>query len=226
MIDLAEDVGIAYGYDNIPEIIPNVATIGKEDEMSILSEKIREVFIGHGLIEVKNYCLSSKDDQNKNCNLNNELVEIKNSQAEGRNAMRNWLVPSLLKTLSENKHREYPQNIFEIGEIFKLNPKTETGSEEEVGLAIALSEEEVDFTKAKQLLDNFFKTLNLEVNVSETNHSSFIKGRVGKIAVENNEVGVMGELAPDVLNNFNIVVPVSCFEINITRLLDLMKKGR
>jgi phenylalanyl-tRNA synthetase beta chain len=226
MADLAEDAGIAYGYDNIPEIIPHVATIGKEDEISVLCEKIREIFIGHGLIEVKSYYLASKDDQNKNCNLNNDLVEVKNSQAEGRNAMRNWLTPSLLKTFSENKHREYPQNIFEVGEIFKLNSKTETGSEEEVSLAVALSEEEVDYTKAKQLLDNFFKTLNLEANVTETRHSSFIKGRVGKIAVENKEIGLIGELAPDVLNNFNINMPVSCFEINITGILGLIKKGR
>ena len=226
MADLAEDVGIAYGYDNIPEKIPNVATIGKEDETSILCEKIREVLIGHGLIEVKNYCLASKDDQNKNCNLNNELAELKNSQAEGRNAMRNWLTPSLLRTLSENKHREYPQNIFEMGEIFKLDPKSETGSEEEVSLAIALSQEEVDYTKAKQLLDNFFKTLNLEVNVIETAHASFIKGRVGKIVVEHRELGVIGEMAPDVLSNFGIIMPVSCFEININRLLDLIKKER
>ncbi len=226
MADLAEDVGIAYGYDNIPEIIPNVATIGKEDETSILCEKIREVIVGHGLIEVKNYCLASKDDQNKNCNLNNELVELKNSQAEGRNVMRNWLTPSLLRTLSENKHREYPQNIFEIGEIFKLNPKSETGSEEEISLAITLSQEEVDYTKAKQLLDNFFKTLNLEVNVIETSHASFIKGRVGKIVVEHRELGVIGEMAPDVLSNFGIIMPVSCFEININELLDLIKKER
>jgi phenylalanyl-tRNA synthetase beta chain len=226
LADLAEDVGIAYGYDNIPEIIPNVATIGEEDEMSILCEKIREVLIGHGLIEVKNYCLAGKEDQNQNCNLNNELVEIKNSQAEGRNVMRTWLIPSLLRTLSENKHREYPQNIFEIGEIFKFNPKSETGSEEEVSLAIALSQEEVDYTKAKQLLDNFFKTLSLDINVIETAHASFIKGRVGKIVAEHRELGVIGELAPDVLNNFSIIMPVSCFEININRLLELTKKGR
>lgn len=223
-VDLAEDVGIAYGYDNIPEIIPSVATIGKEDELSILCEKFREILIGHGLIEVKSYCLASKDDQNKNCNLENELVELKNSQAEGRNVMRCWLIPSLLRILSENKHREYPQNIFEVGEIFKLNPKSETGCEEEVSLAVALSQEEVDYTKAKQLIDNLFKTLSLELNVAETNHASFIKGRVGKIVVEHMELGVIGELAPDVLNNFSIIMPVSCFEINLIKLQELLNK--
>jgi phenylalanyl-tRNA synthetase beta chain len=226
MADLAEDIGIAYGYDNIPEKIPSVATIGKEDEMSVLCEKLREILVGHGLIEIKSYCLASKDDQNRNCNLENALVELKNSQAEGRNSMRYWLIPSLLRTLSENKHREYPQNIFEVGEIFKLDPKSETGCEEEVSLGVALSQEEVDYTKAKQLVDNLFKALSLEFNVTETNHASFIKGRVGKIVVEQVELGAIGELAPDVLNNFGVIVPVSCFEINLIKLQELLNKNK
>jgi phenylalanyl-tRNA synthetase beta chain len=225
LVDLAEDVGIAYGYDNIPEIIPRVATIGKESDASVLSERVREMLVGHGFIEVKNYCLASKEDQGKNCNLNPELVEIKNSQAEDRNVMRSWLVPSLLRTLSENKHREYPQNIFEIGEIFKINPKLETGSEEEIKLGVVLSNEEADYTKAKQVLDNFFRILNLEADVVETEHPSLIKGRAGKIIFEHTGLGFIGELSPEVLNNFNIIMPVSCFEISLTKILDLLHQS-
>jgi len=223
MIDFAEDVGIAYGYNNIPEIIPNVATIGKEDELSIFSEKMREILAGHGLIEVKNYCLASKDDQGKNCNINPELVEIKNSQAEGRNVMRSWLIPSLLRTLSENKHREYPQNIFEIGDIFKLNPKTETGVEETLSLAVVMSSEEVDYTKAKQILDNLMKALNLEANVIETEHASFIKGRTAALEIGKKRIAVIGEISPVVLNNFTLIMPVAGFEVNLSELFELIK---
>jgi phenylalanyl-tRNA synthetase beta chain len=228
MIDLAEDAGIAYGYDNIPEIIPKVATIGKENEMSVLCERMREILIGHGLIELKSYYLVNKEDQAKKCNpaLEEELIEIKNSQAEGRNSMRAWLIPSILATLGENKHREYPQNVFEIGEVFKVKPENETGCEEETSLAVALSDEEVDYTKIKQITDSLFKTLNLEVEVAETQHLSFIKGRAGKITAEHKELGFIGELAPEVLSNFNVIMPVSCFEININKIFDLMKKER
>jgi len=222
MIDLVEDVGIAYGYDNVPEVIPNVATIGEEDKLNGFGEKIREILIGHGFLEVKNYCLASKDDQNKNCNLNHELVELKNSQAEGRNVMRKWLLPSLLRTLSENKHREYPQNLFEIGEVFHLSAKTDTGVEEGMSLAVAMSSEGVDYTRIKQLLDNIIKSLNLEADTAETVHPSFIKGRVGKILCNKREIAFIGELAPDVLNNFSLIMPTAGFEINLSELFALL----
>ena len=222
MVDFAEEVGIAYGYNHIPEIIPRVATIGEEDALGAFCEKIREILIGHGLIEVKNYCLASKDDQNKHCNQNLELVEIKNSQAEGRNVLRSWVIPSLLRTLSENKHREYPQNIFEIGDISKIDLKTETGVEEEVGLGVAMSSEEIDFTKVKQVLDNLMKALNLDTVVIEVSHSSFIKGRVGKLMADRKEMAVIGEIAPDVLSNFSLIVPVVAFEINLTQMFELL----
>jgi len=224
MIDFAEEVGIAHGYDSIPEIIPRVATIGEEDALGAFCEKIREILIGHGLIEVKNYCLASKDDQNKHCNQNSELVEIKNSQAEGRNVMRSWIIPSLLRTLSENKHREYPQNIFEIGDVFKIELKTEAtemGVKEEVSLGVAMSSEEIDFTKVKQVLDNLMKALNLDAAIIEAHHPSFIKGRVGKIMIDRKEVAVIGEIAPYVLNNFSLIMPVVAFELNLTQMFEL-----
>lgn len=59
-IDLIEDIAIAYGYENIPEEIPNVATIGKESNNAIFIKKISEIIIGLGLIECKHYHLSNK----------------------------------------------------------------------------------------------------------------------------------------------------------------------
>ncbi|MBN2052203.1 phenylalanine--tRNA ligase subunit beta [Candidatus Woesearchaeota archaeon] len=225
MIDFAEDIGIAYGYDNIPEIIPRVATTGEEDELEVFSDRIREILIGHGFIEVKNYCLASKDDQSKHCNQNHELVEIKNSQAEERNVMRSWIIPTLLRTLSENKHREYPQNIFEIGAVFKndRDTKTETGVKEEISLALVMSSEEIDFTRIKQVLDNLLKALNLNASVEETIHTSFIKGRVGKIITDKKEIAVIGEITPEVLSNFGLIMPVVAFEINMTQVFNLLK---
>jgi phenylalanyl-tRNA synthetase beta chain len=224
LVDLAEDVGIAYGYDNIPEIIPNVATIGKEDYLSVLSEELREILIGHGLVEVKNYCLANKEDQSTSCGLNNELVEIRNSRAEGRNVMRAWLMPGLIRTLGDNKHREYPQNLFEIGEIFKPNPKTETGVEERLSLGVVLCSEEVDYTKAKQVLDNLLKALNIEASVVEAEHPSFIKGRTGKVVYNQEEFAIIGEISPEMLSNLSLAVPVAAFEINLNLLFKIINK--
>ncbi|MFW6233325.1 MAG: phenylalanine--tRNA ligase subunit beta, partial [Nanoarchaeota archaeon] len=49
-IDLIEDIAIAYGYENIPEELPLVSTIGKESDESIFLRKITEIISGLGFI--------------------------------------------------------------------------------------------------------------------------------------------------------------------------------
>jgi phenylalanyl-tRNA synthetase beta chain len=84
--------------------------------------------------------------------------------------------------------------------------------------------EETNYTKIKQMLDNLLKSLNLTAVVEEAVQPSFIKGRCGKIFVEKKEVAVIGEIAPDVLNNFSLIMPVVAFELNLTQLFEIVDK--
>src|SRR3989338_2228281 len=49
--DLAEDIAIAYGYENFKETIPQVATIAEEDKLEIFKGKISELLAGLGFLE-------------------------------------------------------------------------------------------------------------------------------------------------------------------------------
>jgi phenylalanyl-tRNA synthetase beta chain len=152
-IDLVEDIAIAYGYENFEEIIPKVATIGEEDKLENFFRKIRDILIGLRLLEVKNYHLLGSVELNDKMLFNNELISLKNSLGD-YNCLRNYMLPSLLKNLSENQHNEFPQNIFEIGRTFYSDKKSDTGVDEREKLGIALCHEKVDFTEIKQVLDN------------------------------------------------------------------------
>jgi len=70
-------------------------------------------------------------------NFNADLVELGNSVNSEYNVLRYWLIPCLMETLKYNKHYEYPQNIFEIGTIFRINEDFETRTAESERLAIA-----------------------------------------------------------------------------------------
>jgi phenylalanyl-tRNA synthetase beta chain len=50
-------------------------------------------------------------------------------------------------------------------------------------------------------------------------HSSFIEGRVGRISVGEEECGVIGELHPQVLENWQIAMPCAAFELELDSLL-------
>lgn len=209
-IDLAEDIAIAYGYENFNAVIPNIATIASEIPIEIFKRKIAEILVGFNLVETNSFTLISKEELSKMEN-KIEALEIENPSNEEYTVLRPWLLPCLLKTLQLNKHHEYPQNIFEIGPCF--NNKKET-----MKLAVLLCHEKSDFTLIKQILDSLFQNLELEYKIEEVNHASFIKGRVGKILIKNKKIAYIGEIHPKVLTNYELIMPVSCFEIDLDEL--------
>lgn len=221
-VDIAEDIAIAYGYENFVEEIPNVATIGEEDYLEKFYRKVREILIGLGLLEVKNYHLMTKEDLSKKMISSLELIPLKNALGE-HNHLRNSLLPSLLKNLKDNQHNEYPQKIFEIGRVFFLNKDTETGVGEKENLVIVLCHEKTDFTEIKQVLDALINYLGQECSIKESKHPSFIEGRVGEIFIKENKVGIIGEISPLVITNWGLAVPVVGLELDLEELNELMK---
>jgi len=228
--DLIEDIAIAYGYENFEEIIPKVATIGKESKIEVFFRKIRDLLVGLRLLEVKNYHLCTEEELNQKMLLEEELIPLKNALGE-YNHLRNSLFPSLLKNLKENQHHEYPQNIFEIGRTFKLknNPKDNddvqdygTGIKETERLAVVLCHEHADFTEIKQVLDALASALGVECSVKESSHPSGIPGRVGEIIISGIKLGTIGEFHPQVLENWSILVPVVGMQLNLNKLFELI----
>ena len=54
-------------------------------------------------------------------------------------------------------------------------------------------------------------------------NDSYIPGRIGRVLVKGKPVAYIGEIAPEVLSNFALEVPVSTFELNLTDLFEVMK---
>jgi len=221
MVDIAEDVAIAYGYDKFESDIPNVATIGEESAMEAFRRKVSDILIGLGLIETNTYNLTNSDDQNAKMGVDIPVVELESAVNIDYNILRAWMIPSLMKVLQDNKNNEYPQNIFESGTCFKLDAEQETGVAEFTRLAVALCSQDVDFTRIKQVFDCLMSALDIEYESKEAEHPSFIPGRVARIYVKGNSIAYIGEVAPDILENWSLDMPVACFELNLTDLLDL-----
>ena len=223
-VDLAEDIAIAYGYENFEEIIPNVATIAKRNPQEVFAEKIRSLLIGLSLLEVKNFHLIKQTDLTTQMCIKEEVITLCNSLGD-HNTLRNSLIPSLLKTLSINAHHEYPQNIFEIGRVFHKisNENNDTGIYETQKLAIAVCSETADFTTIRQIIDSISLHLNINFSVKETKHPSYFEGRVANIKFGKNNIGILGELHPQVLDNWQIKMPISVIEIDLEKLLENSK---
>lgn len=218
--DFAEDIAIAYGYENFPATLPSISTIGEEDPLEKFLNKIREILIGVPLIEVKNYHLMMFDELVTRMNTKDTPVPLKNAIGD-YNHLRQTILPSILKNLQENQHNEYPQNIFEVGRIFLSDQKSETGVKEQEHLSIILCHEKADFTEIRQALDILCRSLDLPYKVKEIDHPSFVTGRVGCIFIKKEVVGCLGEIHPQVLTNWNLSMPTVALELNIERIFEL-----
>lgn len=218
-IDLTEEVAIAHGYENFIPEIPEISTIGEESKKSVRQKGLGNILAGLGLLETSTFHLTTKENIKKMHYNLTEFIEMEESKNEN-NALRIDLLTNLLKVLSENSDSQYPQKIFEIGTVFELDKegKTETGILEKERLAITLIDEKVNFTEAKQVLDYLFKMLDKEYELEVVEDNNYILGRVGKILVNKKEVGRIGEIAPRVLKNWKISLPVSSIELDLSFL--------
>ncbi|AFK22676.1 phenylalanine--tRNA ligase subunit beta [Pyrococcus sp. ST04] len=212
--DVLEDVLIAYGYNNIEPEEPQLAVQGRGDPFKDFEDAIRDLMVGFGLQEVMTFNLTNKEAQFKKMNIPEEdIVEIANPISQRWSALRKWLLPSLMEFLSNNTHEEYPQRIFEVGLATLIDESKETKTVSEPKLAVALAGTGYTFTNAKEILDSLMRHLGIKYEIEETEHGSFIPGRVGKILVDGKEIGIIGEIHPQVLENWNIEVPVVAFEL-------------
>ena len=226
-VDLAEDIAIAYGYENFDAEIPDVATIGEEDSLERFKNKVAEIMVGLGFLETASYHLTNRKDMNDKMLTDVDSVELMNSASEDYNILRSWMLPCLVKIFGENTRYDYPQKIFEIGKVFIKNPKTETGVEESVRIACASCHKDAGYTEIRQYVDYLLGSLGISYKtykVVETEHPSFILGRAGKILVDGKEIAYIGELHPQVLYNFGVEQPVCAFEADLSKLIGLVKK--
>ncbi|MBI2449209.1 phenylalanine--tRNA ligase subunit beta [Candidatus Pacearchaeota archaeon] len=214
-VDIIEDVAIAYGYENFTPIIPNISTIGEESKKEILKRKISDLLVGLGFLETSSYSLTNIHEMKKT-GLKNNPIEIEESKSE-YNMLRENLLVSSMKILSNNIDAEYPQNIFEIGTIFK---KQNSSIEESDSLVVSLCPS--NFTKAKQILEYLGKMLNLSFSLEVEKHPSFVEGRTASILLNNKKIGNLGEINPLVLKNWHMKMPVASFEINLEERYKLL----
>lgn len=219
--DLAEDVAIAYGLENFEEKIPNVATIGEENYLEKFFHKVRDVLTGLQLLEAKNYHLTTEKEM-RGHTITEQCVPLKNAVGDYA-YLRHSLLPSLLKNLHENQHHEYPQNLFELGRVFKKDSTMETGIRETEHLGIVLCHDKADFTAIRQVLDALFTSIGAAFSVKENSYPGFIDGRAAEIILDGKSIGLIGEIHPSVLQYWELTMPVVAFELNVE---EMMKKVR
>ena len=220
--DIIEDIGIMYGFDKI-EVAPlKTYTIGSTTKQISFIEKVRDIVVGLGHQEIMSPILINKEVLYRKMNLEDSgTIEIEDYMSETFSVVRSWIIPNLMEVFSKNKHVGFPQKIFEEGIV-----NTRKGEEvhEYSRIAIASSHEDANYTEVRQILDYILKCFGLHCDIEEAEHKSFIEGRCGRAIVKGKKVAYLGEIAPAVLTNWNLEMPVAALELNLTELFGILNK--
>ena len=119
-VDIAEDIGIAFGYNNIRKKIPSTSTVGGEFDLNQFGDLLREEIGRAGYIEVLTHGLCSIHDNFTALKRPiSAAVSLSNPANVEYQVVRTTLLPGLLKTLQHNKSASFSAGfkVFEISDV-------------------------------------------------------------------------------------------------------------
>ena len=213
LADIAEEVARFYGYDNIPTTLPSgEATTGKLSYKLRIEEIAREVAEFSGFSQSMTYSFESpkvfdrlllpQDDKLR------EVVTILNPLGEDFSIMRTSPLNGLLTSLSTNYNRRNKDvKLYELANIYlpKALPLTEL-PDERMQFTLGMYGEG-DFYTMKGVVEELFDKLGMVKKVHydpACQHPYLHPGRQADIVYEKQVVGYLGELHPEVADNYKL----------------------
>lgn len=220
--DLIEDIVIAHRYTNIEPELPNIDQIGERQPVEDLSDIVRDSLVGTGALEALTYI--HENEQNLTSMISQEddgsYVKVENPLSEEYSAVRHLLFPSLLEVLNLNRHNSYPQKFFETGDVVEIDDSN-TGASEKRKIGYIESGSETDFTDVREVLQVLERDIGVELELEEAAKPFFKPERSGRILLEGEEIGFIGEFSEEVRQNWELDMKAAGFEIDMEKLMEL-----
>jgi len=220
-VDVIEDLAIGYGFDRIIPTMPSSMTQGKLQGITRLKNKVRDLMVGMEYQEILSYIMTSPLILTKKILREDPIVVTTNPRSKDYSVLRNALLPILLDFVSQNQHADYPHRIFEVGDIVVPVESNETRTNQIPAVCGLVSDVKVNLTDIMKDIGFLLRNLDLDGNFKfkAQDNPTFIAGRTAHIVVNDKIVGIFGEIAPIVLDNFGIANPIVTFELKLPRNL-------
>ena len=219
-VDIIEDVMMGKTVEFFEPETPREFTIGRLSPITVLSRKIKSLMVGFGYQEMIFNYLGSKKDYIDRMNIDGTaVIEIANPMSENYQFVRPSIIPSLLSAETVSGNAVYPHRIFETGKIAYLAPEENTGTRTRQSLGFLTVNQDANFNEAASLVAGLLYYLQMDYTVCETHDPRFIEGRQAGVLYAGTQIGIFGELHPQVLENWSVTVPAFAGELDIESIL-------
>ncbi|MBP5092585.1 MAG: phenylalanine--tRNA ligase subunit beta [Abditibacteriota bacterium] len=225
-IDLVEEVGRMFGYDNLEPTLPASSSGGKDTAAGVLRDKIRRILVSSALQEVLTHSLVSSKIAELT-DMTDTMLKIKNPMNEDLDVMRSSIMPNLMGIAARNQALGINDVfVFETGKVYWDKPDKGIGENLSAaglmlgnmwnnGWGINTSAADADFFMCKGLTENLFADLGIKnVKYIAAKAPAYHPTRCAAIYVGDVKLGVVGEVAPDTCRFFDVSGRPCAFELD------------
>jgi phenylalanyl-tRNA synthetase beta chain len=240
--DVVEEVARIYGYDSLPERLPEGQAVPVvRDPARLVDRVVQDALDSAGLQHVITYSMISDDDllslsPNRDGvpellggypRAESDYVRATNPLRADWEIMRPTMLPSLLKIVAENRKYNPRVAVFETARTYQPAALDELPDERR-GVALAMSgvrapaswydgdESELDFFDVKGAIELMLERLGAKhVAFKPVAHPTMHPGRSAAVCVGDLQIGIAGEIHPRVAASFGIEGRVAVSEIDL-----------
>lgn len=236
-VDFVEEIARMYGYDNLPNTLPKL-DVKAEDSLSWETRrKLRDLLCAMGADEIQTFSFINQKIFDA-CRIDEEswerdTVDIINPMGEDTAAMRTILTPGMLEVLARNYNRSVEGvRAFEIGKVFSKNYIQPEGlPDESFDLSLGVYGKDESFFTLKGMVECMFDMMGIKdvSYIAEPEYGVYHPGRCARVVKvtdkgEEVELGIMGEVHPDVASNYGIGDKAYCGEFFLDRLIEFSSR--
>ena len=220
--DLMEEIARVYGYERIPATRMADQLPPQQGNRTLdIEERIRDVLTRLGLQEIMTYRLTRPEEEDRRLPSDTPpheapYIRLENPISQDRVVLRKSLLASVLQIVEHNTNLSERLAVFEIGPVFRAS---EEGSlpDELPRLVIAMAGPRqprhwegadsgpLDFYDIKGVVSGLLQGLKVsDLRYEPGEHPSFHPGRCARVLAGDRQLGVFGELHPQVRLNYDL----------------------
>ncbi|MBF1135167.1 MAG: phenylalanine--tRNA ligase subunit beta [[Eubacterium] sulci] len=236
-VDFVEEIARMYGYDNLPNTLPKLDVKAENSLSWETRRKLRDLLCAMGADEIQTFSFINQKIFDA-CRIDEEswerdTVDIINPMGEDTAAMRTILTPGMLEVLTRNYSRSVEGvRAFEIGKVFSKNYIQPEGlPDESFDLSLGIYGKDESFFTLKGMIECMFDMMGIKdvSYIAESEYGIYHPGRCARVVKvtekgEEVELGIMGEVHPDVASNYGIGDKVYCGEFFLDRLIEFSSR--
>lgn len=228
--DLAEEVARFYGYNRIkPTLLEGkAATIGGKTRKQIFEDVIVNTMLSAGMSEAYTFSFMSPAEFDKiRLPINSgarRAVAVKNPLGEEQSLMRTTTIPAMLTSLSTNYSRRVKQaKLFEFAYVYLPDQSAKDNLPVQKRILTMGMYGNVDFYDLKGIVEMLMTSLRIKEDYKLekcADNPVFHPGRTGTVLINGKKIGTIGEVHPEVVENYDLPERVYIGVIEVEHLIE------